>query len=93
MHYLQINLKIADKDRPAAAAIYEKYKAPFLSTVTGALSKTLLIRPEDVQVLHGFDTEENAQAYLKSALFNQDVVTQLSPLLQAQPDVRIYQAI
>jgi hypothetical protein len=93
MHYLQIYLKIADKDRPAAAAVYEKYKAPFLSEATGALSKTLLIRAEDVQVLHGFDTEAHAHAYLKSALFNHDVVGQLSPLLQTQPDVRIYQAL
>lgn len=93
MHYLQINLKIADQDRPAAAAVYEKFKAPFLSEAIGALSKILLIRAEDVQVLHGFDTEAHAQAYLKSALFNNDVVGQLSPLLQAQPDVRIYQAM
>jgi len=28
-----------------------------------------LVRDEDVQVLHGFDTEQNANAYLQSPLF------------------------
>lgn len=49
------------------------------------------MRSEDVQVLHGFDTAENANAYLQSALFNADVVEALKPLLEAAPDVRIYQ--
>jgi hypothetical protein len=43
-----------------------------------------------VQVLHGFATTEHAQAYLASALFNDDVVTDLAPLLKAEPEVRIY---
>ena len=43
------------------------------------------------QVLHGFDTAENAKAYLDSAMFTADVVTSLKPLLDATPDVRIYQ--
>jgi len=47
---------------------------------------------EDVQVLHGFDTTENATAYLSSALFTQDVVGGLSPLLKAEPEIRIYEA-
>jgi hypothetical protein len=92
MVYLQISLNVAAKDRPAAAAIYSQFKAPFLSQAKGALSKELLIRDEDVQVLHGFDSVENAKAYLVSALFNQDVVTALKPLLQSPPDVRVYAA-
>ncbi|KVR89640.1 hypothetical protein [Burkholderia vietnamiensis] len=91
MVYLQITLKIADANRAAAAGVYQKYKAPFLSTVGGAQSKELLVRNEDVQVLHGFDTKENAQAYLQSELFTSDVVAGLKPLLDADPDVRIYQ--
>ncbi|MHA6890287.1 hypothetical protein [Ralstonia pseudosolanacearum] len=91
MVYLQITLKIAAANRASAAAVYQKYKAPFLDTITGAQSKALLVRDEDVQVLHGFDTQDNAQAYLKSALFNTDVVGNLSPLLSDAPDVRIYQ--
>ena len=92
MGYLQINLNVAAKDRPAAAAIYSQLKAPFLAQATGAKSKELLIRDEDVQVLHVFDSVENAKAYLASAMFNQDVVTALHPLLQSQPEVRVYAA-
>lgn len=91
MVYLQITLKIADTNRAAAAGIYQKYKAPFLNTITGAKSKELLLRDEDVQVLHGFDTKENANTYLRSELFTADVVGGLKPLLDAAPDVRIYQ--
>ena len=91
MVYLQITLKIADANRAAAAGIYQKYKAQFLDTIAGAKSKELLVRQEDVQVLHGFDTKENANAYLQSELFTADVVGGLKPLLDAAPDVRIYQ--
>ncbi|AFQ51138.1 hypothetical protein PI86_06055 [Burkholderia sp. A9] len=91
MVYLQITLKIANAKRATAAGIYEKYKAPFLDNVAGAKSKQLLLRDEDVQVLHGFDTEVNANAYLQSDLFTADVVGGLQPLLDAAPDVRIYQ--
>ena len=49
------------------------------------------MRTADVQVLRGFETLANAEAYLKSALFN-DVVKALSPLLDAPPEVRVYTA-
>ena len=91
MTYLQITLKIADSNRAAAAEVYQKYKAPFLATVAGAKSNELLVRGEDVQVLHGFDSTESASAYLESDLFTADVVGSLKPLLDAAPDVRIYQ--
>ena len=90
MAYLQITLKIDSANRPAAAQVYLKYKQPFLNTITGALSKDLLLRDEDIQVLHGFDSKEHAEAYLKSPLFNNDVVTALKPHLAAAPDIRIY---
>ena len=92
MVYLQITLKIPPANRPAAAGVYERYKAPFLNKVAGAKSKELLVRDDDVQVLHGFDTAEQANAYLKTELFTSDVVKALKPLLDAAPDVRIYQA-
>lgn len=92
MAYLQINLDVAPKDRAAAAAIYQQFKGPFLKQVSGARSKELLVRGEDVQVLHAFDTIEQARAYLASALFVNDVVTALKPLLRRDPDVRIYSA-
>lgn len=92
MVYLQITLKIAAANRAAAAGVYQAYKAPFLNTIAGAKTKELLVRDEDVQVMHGFDTVEHAKAYLESEMFNADVVTGLTPLLDAAPDVRIYQA-
>jgi hypothetical protein len=88
--YLQITLSIKNTDREAAVTIYSKYKEPFLNTIKGAQSKELLIREEDVEVLHGFDTTENAQNYLESDLFNNDVVTELQPLLGANPEIKIY---
>lgn len=91
--FLEITLKIDAKDRPAAASVYTQYKPPFLASVAGANSKQLLVRDDDVQVLHGFKTVQDAEAYLKSELFNQDVVAALKPLLKAAPEVRIYSAV
>lgn len=90
MAYLEITLKVSDKNRPAAAKVYQDYKEPFLQQIKGAQSKELLIRDEDVQVLHGFATVADAGAYLKSDLFNQDVVKALAPYLDADPEIRIY---
>lgn len=91
MAYLQVTLHVAEKNRPAAAGVYTKFKAPFLAQIKGAKSKELLARAEDVQVLHGFDTVENAKAYLTSVLFTRDVVGGLKPLLEAEPEIRIYE--
>jgi hypothetical protein len=88
--YLEITLKIEVANRSAAASIYTKFKQTFLNKIKGASSKELLIRDEDVQVLHGFDTTENAKDYLKSDIFNNDVVKELSPLLTASPEIKIY---
>jgi hypothetical protein len=91
MAYLEITLKIDAADRPAAAGVYRQYRQPFLDTITGATSKELLVRDDDVQVLHGFATAADAHAYLGSDLFTRDVVTELSALLTAEPEVRIYE--
>jgi hypothetical protein len=88
--YLQITLKVDHQDRSAAGAVYAKFKQPFLKTVPGATSKALLLRDEDVQVLHGFATRKQAEAYLMSDIFTKDVVVGLKPLLRADPEVRIY---
>jgi hypothetical protein len=90
--YLEITLNVAPENRAAAAEVYKKYKPPFLQTVPGAVSKQLLVRDEDVQVIHGFDTAAHAVEYLKSALFSHDVVEGLKPLLRGPPEVRIYTA-
>lgn len=89
--YLQITMQIDDNNRAAAVGVYTKYKQPFLKTISGALSKELLVRSEDVQVMHGFDSVEHAQAYLKSALFQNDVFAGLQPLWNVDPEVKIYQ--
>ena len=44
MVYLQITLKIAPVNRPAAAGVYQRYKAPFLTTIDGAKSKDRVAR-------------------------------------------------
>lgn len=88
--YLEITMRIADKNRPAAAKVYTDYRGPFLNTIKGALTKDLLIRDEDVQVLHGFDSVETAQAYLNSEMFQNDVFVGLKPLWSADPEVKIY---
>lgn len=65
-------------------------KQPFLDGIAGAQSKELLGRDEDAQVLHGFPSEENAQACLGTNLFTDDVVGELKSLLEADLEVRIY---
>jgi hypothetical protein len=89
--YLEITMKVPTKDRVKAAAVYSKYKHPFLATIPGADSKELLLREEDVQVLHGFDSRASAESYLTSALFGDDVVRELKPYLLADPEVRVYE--
>ncbi|MCD8216120.1 MAG: hypothetical protein LUC97_10855 [Clostridiales bacterium] len=88
--YLEITMKINEENRPAAAKVYTDYRRPFLDTIKGALTKELLIREEDVQVLHGFDSAENAKAYLSSEMFQNDVFVGLKPTWSAEPEVRIY---
>ena len=88
--YLEITMKIDEANRPAAAKVYTDYRAPFLEKIPGALTKDLLIRDEDVQVLHGFDSAEHAQDYLSSEMFQNDVFVGLKSLWSANPDVKIY---
>lgn len=88
--YLEITLRIEEENRANAAGVYNRYKAPFLDNIKGATSKELLVRTEDVQVLHGFESVADAQAYLGSGLFTNDVVVALKPYLKDNPDVRIY---
>ncbi len=88
--YLQITLKIKSENRERAAGIYLKYKEPFLKQIKGAVSKELILRNQDVQVMHGFESEADAKTYLSSNLFEKDVVRELKPYLESAPDVRIY---
>ncbi|MBL4708967.1 MAG: hypothetical protein JKY48_11075 [Flavobacteriales bacterium] len=88
--FLEIFLKIESVNRASAGDVYKKYKKVFLSQIEGATSKELIIREEDVQVLHGFETLEQANDYLKAELFTNDVVRELGPLLSADPEIRVY---
>ena len=92
MAYLEITLKVDGDRRTAAADVYQQFRAPFLDSVPGARSKELLIRDEDVQVLHQFTSVADANAYLETDMFARDIVGALSPLLSAQPEIRIYEA-
>lgn len=88
--YVEITMVIDEANRSAAAKIYADYRQPFLDQIKCAVSKELLIRNEDVQVLHGFDSVENAEFYLKSEMSNNDVFVGLKPLCSADPEVKIY---
>lgn len=89
--YLEITMTINPENRPAAAKVYNDYRQPFLDNVEGALTKELLIRDEDVQVIHGFDSMEHAKAYLNTEMFKNDVVAGLQPTWSADPDIRFYE--
>ena len=88
--YLEITMTINDDKRPTAAKVYNDYRGSFLDNIKGALTKELLIRDEDVQVIHGFDTLEHAQAYLETDMFKNDVATSLAPTWSADPEIRFY---
>jgi hypothetical protein len=88
--YLQVTMTINEENRPAAAKVYTDYRQPFLDTIEGAMTKELLIRDEDVQVSHGFDSVEHAKAYLESDLFKTKVFPGLKPTWAADPEIRIY---
>lgn len=87
--YLQVIMTIDEENR-AAAKVYNDYRQPFLDTIEGALTKELLIRDEDVQVIHGFDSMEHAKAYVESELFTTKVAPGLKPTWAADPDIRFY---
>ena len=91
--FLKFTFNIKESDRAAAATVYNKYRQPFLDDIQGAHCKHLLVRDNDVQVLHGFVSVADAENYLKSDLFTQDVVVELKPYFQSEPDVRIYSVV
>lgn len=60
-----------------------------MDTIASAVSNQLLVREDDVQVLHVFAYVAEVEGYLKSDLFNQDVVVELKLFFQAAPGIRI----
>ena len=89
--YLEVTMYINPENRPAAAKVYTDYRQPFLDTIEGALTKELLIRDEDVQVIHGFDSMEHAKAYLETEMFTTKVAPGLQPTWAKDPDIRFYE--
>ena len=85
--FLEITMNINEENRAAAAKVYTAFKQPFLSEINGAVTKDLLIRQEDVQVLHGFTSVDAAAEYLKSEMFQNDVFVGLKDLWTTDPDV------
>lgn len=88
--YLEVTMKIPAANSKVAAKVYTDYRQPFLDTTAGAQTKQLLVRDEDVQVLHGFDSVEHAQAYLNSEIFTKYVFPGLQPTWEGKPEVRIF---
>lgn len=88
--YLEITLDVKNENRNNAGGVYVKYKQPFLDQIKGATSKDLLMRSDDVQLLHGFESEADANAYLTTEIFQNDVVAELKPYLESNPEIRIY---
>ncbi len=91
--YLQVIMTIDPENRAAAAKVYNDYRQPFLDTVEGALIKECLVRDEDVQVIHGFDSMEHAKAYLDTELFTTKAFPGLKPTWAADPDIRFYEVL
>jgi len=54
--YLEITFNISRVNRGAATKVYTDYRSPFLNQIKGALTKELLIRDEDEQVFHEFES-------------------------------------
>jgi len=88
--YLQITLRINAADKGAASSVYDKFQASFLDQIKGAISAELLIGEEYIQLLHGFETAEDAKAFLSTELYNNSVLVALKPLILDNPEVRIF---
>ncbi len=88
--HLLITVKV-DSSRRAALIdqVYEPNRTRFLQKIPGAVSKNLLLRREDLAILHGFDTAENAEAYLHSDLYG-ELLRQLADYQEENPVAALY---
>jgi hypothetical protein len=59
----------------------------------GARSKELLIREEASRCCTGSPPPRVSRRILPATLFTQDVVGKLAPLLAADPDILVYEAV
>ncbi len=88
--HLLIRVKIDESRREEMIdKVYEPNRTRFLERISGAISKNLLVRPEDIAILHGFDTRESAEAYLQSSLYQQ-IVNGIADYQEENPSVALY---
>ena len=78
--HLEITMVVKEKNRESVSKVYYDYKESFLKSINGTLIKDLLVRDENIQVLHGFDSIKNVKAYLSSDMLKNDVFVGLQPL-------------
>ena len=90
--YLSVNMKIDSSRLPEVTKVYTNYWEKFLRTIHGARTKDLVIRNEDVQILHSFNSVEDAVGFLSSEMFQRAVFIDLQPYWNDELNVRIYTA-
>lgn len=78
--HLEITMVVKEKNRESVSKVYYDYKESFLKSINGTLIKDLLVRDENIQVLHGFNSIKNVKAYLSSDMFKNDVFARLKSL-------------
>lgn len=88
--FLQVTLIIpAARREEAISRVFLPARPRLLERVPGAVSIDFLVRDKDVQVLQGFDTFENASAYLESGIFK-EFIGQLGDLAEKEPVIALY---
>ena len=88
--FLQITLVVpTPKREEAITKVFLPGRQRFLDRIPGAVTMDLLVREEDLQVLHGFDTMENASAYLKSPI-GKEILGQLAEISDGKPSIAVY---
>ncbi len=88
--YLQMTLQIPQTKREEAITkVYLPNRQRFLERVAGAVSMDMLVREEDLQILVGFDTLENARAYLASSA-GKEITSQLAGYARKEPVTAFY---
>lgn len=87
--YLQIVLKMNSSNRGELTSTYHKFKDLFREQIKGAKTQELLFSDEDIQLLYGFDTYEDAEAFLSTELYNNIILVALKPLISNNPEIKI----
>ena len=88
--YLQIVLKANSSSRGELTNTYNKLRDLFPEQIKGAKTQELLLSDEEVQLLYGFDTFEDAEAFLSTELYNNIILPALKPLISNNPEIKIY---